>query len=120
MDKPLDRWGLQELDASCQRLTNAFYHLDGPGQLPHLDSLLSISKLKGIQWIPGAGAPDYKQWPDVYRKIRDAGKLIQLFGDVDTLYTVEEQLGSAEGIVFTGTARNEAEAIHCLERYGIE
>ncbi len=113
-----DEFVKPELAQSCKRLGNAFYHLDGPGQLPHLDSLLTIPDLKGVQWIPGSGAPDYRHWPEVYRKIRDAGKLIQLLGDPETLDTVAEQLGSAEGIVLLGQASSEAEATECLEKYG--
>ena len=56
--------------------------LDGAGQLPHLDSLLSIEELKGIQWVPGDGAKPCTEWPEVYRKIRDTGKRIQIYGDL--------------------------------------
>ncbi|MFW5752838.1 MAG: hypothetical protein ACOCYV_02175, partial [Planctomycetota bacterium] len=38
-----DRFVRPELAASCRRLDRSFYHLDGPGQLPHLDSILSIA-----------------------------------------------------------------------------
>ena len=37
-----DEFVRPELEASCRKLENAFYHLDGIGVLPHLDSLLSI------------------------------------------------------------------------------
>ncbi|MFW5856689.1 MAG: hypothetical protein ACOCX4_02330 [Planctomycetota bacterium] len=94
-----DEFVKPELAASCEKLTNPFYHLDGPGQLPHLDSLLQIEALKGVQWVPGDGAKPYTEWPEVYRKIRDAGKRIQLFGNLDTLDTVAGQLGAAEGII---------------------
>jgi 5-methyltetrahydrofolate--homocysteine methyltransferase len=57
----------------------SFYHLDGKGQIPHLEMLLSLEKLKGIQWIPGDGAPPPEQWPDLLRRIRDGGKLCQLY-----------------------------------------
>ena len=109
-----------ELKASCQKLSNAFYHLDGPGQLPHLDSLLEIEELKGIQWIPGAGVPDEKHWPEVYRKIRDAGKLIQIFGDFDVLDAVSKQLGSPEGIVLIYLEDDlpETEVIDALKKHG--
>ena len=113
-----DEFVKPELAAACKRLTNPFYHLDGPGQLPHLDSLLTIPELKGVQWVPGAGAPDWKHWPEVYRKIRDAGKLTQLHGGPDVLDTVAEQLGSAERIILLGSARDEAEATACLAKYG--
>lgn len=89
---------LPELEASSRRLGNTFYHLDGVGQLAHLDSLLKIESLKGIQWIPGAGKPGPEHWPEVHRKIRAAGKLSQFFGPPGALDKLVEQLGSAEGI----------------------
>lgn len=63
-----------ELIASCRRLPRSFYHLDGKGQLPHLEQLLNIPELSGIQWVPGAGQPDSRHWPEVFRKIVAAGK----------------------------------------------
>lgn len=94
---------LPTLSADCARLKNAFYHLDGPGQLNHLDSLLAIPELKGIQWIPGAGQPDMSQWPEVYQKIHAAGKLIQSFGPPHVLRAIAEQIGTAKGILHIGT-----------------
>lgn len=117
-----DEFVKPEIAASCRRLVNPFYHLDGPGQLAHLDSLLSIPELKGVQWIPGEGAPGIRNWPEVYRKIRSAGKLIQLFGDIDDLETVAQQLGSAEGIILISweTEKSENEIQAALERYGAD
>jgi 5-methyltetrahydrofolate--homocysteine methyltransferase len=118
-----DEFVKPELAAACRRLANPFYHLDGPGQLPHLDSLLEIEELKGVQWIPGAGAPDMRHWPDVYRKIREAGKLIQLFpgdGGPHVLDVVADQLGSARGIILVGVVapEHEAELMDLIERHG--
>jgi hypothetical protein len=115
-----------ELAASCRRLSNAFYHLDGPGQLPHLDSLLAIPELKGVQWVPGAGQPDITEWPEVYRKIHDAGKLIQTWVSRDaegrwSLDTIAEQIGTAEGIIAFGSApvEQEDDVLALLDRYGV-
>lgn len=114
-----------ELAACCRRLKHGFYHLDGIGQLPHLDSLLSIPELRGIQWIPGAGQPDQTHWPDVYRRIRKAGKLAQIHngdGGVGwrSLDIIAEQLGSAEGLILIGNCapdeRREVDAF--LKRHG--
>ena len=112
-----------ELAAACGRLDHPFYHLDGPGQLPHLDSLLSIPDLAGVQWIPGAGAPGQRHWPDVYRRIHQAGKLIQLYaenGDLELLDVVADQIGSADGIILIGEVgpdrRDDLEAF--LARHG--
>ncbi|MCD6290777.1 MAG: hypothetical protein J7M34_09775 [Anaerolineae bacterium] len=112
---------LPELVASCRRLTNPFYHLDGPGELPHLDLLLGIPELKGIQWIPGAGAPDYIYWPDLYRRIHEAGKKIQLFGTIDVLDTVASQVGTAESMVLVGWAQPDQiqDVLDFLDKYDV-
>ncbi len=101
-----DEFVRPELAASSDKLDNAFYHLDGPGELPHLDSMLRIDSLKGIQWIPGAGTADNTSWPDVYRKISDAGKKIQIFSNHsekpfdEILDTIGEQTGRIDNIVY--------------------
>ena len=120
-----DEFVKPELAATCERLVNPFYHLDGPGQLPHLDSLLEIERLKGVQWIPGAGVPPQSEWPDVYRKIHAAGKLIQVFawGADDVLRMLDmlaDTLGSAKGVIVICTVPpdQEDQAHEILERYG--
>lgn len=111
---------MPELSASCKKLGNAFFHLDGPGMLPHLDLLLSIPELRGVQWIPGAGRPGVSEWPEVYRKIRKAGKLVQLYGTVADLDAVASQVGGAEGILLVGSASSEEEITAALKRYGAD
>lgn len=91
-----------ELAQSCKRLTHAFYHLDGPGELPHLESLLEIDELDGVQWVPGDGQPPITEWPEVHRKISDAGKKIQIWGGPETLDTIADQIGRADNIVVIG------------------
>ncbi len=115
-----DEFVKPELVESCRRLTNPFYHLDGPGELAHLDSLLEIEELSGVQWIPGAGQPPYEEWPHVYKKIRDAGKLVQLFGDMKTLDALAGKLGSPEGIALIAGAdiSREREVEEFLGKYG--
>ncbi len=110
-----------ELVASAKRLKNSIYHLDGPGQLPHLDSLLKIPELGCIQWIPGAGQPDMTQWPDVYRKIHAAGKKIQVYG-LDALDAVAQQIGTAKGIVavVNSTVAEEDIIRQRLKQYGVD
>jgi len=115
-----DEFVKPDLVDACRRVEHSFYHLDGPGQLPHLDSILRIPELDGVQWIPGAGQPDFSEWPDVYRKIHEAGKLIQLFGDIHTLDTVARQIGTAEGICLLtgGSVTQMDELCAACERYG--
>lgn len=100
--------------------------MDGPGQLDKLDSLLQIPELKGVQWVPGAAEADVSCWPEVYRKIRNAGKLIQVFAGQSEkgfrlLDDLVEQLGTAEGIILIGNAKPEEmdEVQTFLAKYGV-
>lgn len=111
-----------ELAQTCRKLSNAFYHLDGIGQLCHLDRLLAIPELKGIQWVPGAGQPDVSEWPQVYGKILRAGKRTQIFGDARVLDTIEREVGSARNVILhIGMSIGQKdEALALLRKYDIE
>jgi len=54
------------------------FHLDGPGAIRHLDSLLALPELDGIQWVPGAGAESMIEWLDLLKHIQAGGKRLQL------------------------------------------
>lgn len=77
-----DEFVLPYLKDQCQRLDHPLYHLDGPGQICHLNSLLSIPELRGIQWVPGAGEDSVgdhcgsEKWSPLYEKILESGKNI--------------------------------------------
>ncbi len=122
-----EQFVLPELSASCRRIDRPFYHLDGPGQLPHLQTLLSIPELKGIQWVPGDGAPDVRHWPEVYRAITDAGKLIEVniehgATSLGVLDELAEQIGSLGHVALVGevaAGEEEQAARRILERHGV-
>jgi len=67
-----------ELEALCAFLDQSLYHLDGPGALHHLDRLLAIPRLGGIQWTPGAGVPPSVEWLDLLRRCQAAGKRLHV------------------------------------------
>ena len=74
-----ERFVLPDLSAICDELDYAFYHLDGKGEIPHLNMLLDLARLRGIQWISGDGQPSPDQWLPLLKRIRDGGKLCQVF-----------------------------------------
>jgi hypothetical protein len=95
-------------------LDRNIFHLDGPGALRHLDTLLSLEELDGVQWVYGAGRGGAAaRWIDVYRRIQSAGKCIQLLcEDLNDAKAVAEHV-RPEGVWFCpgGTySREEAEA----------
>lgn len=77
-----EEFALPHLRQECRNLDWSIYHWDGPGQIPHLDLLLEIPELTGIQWVPGAGNPGTgsPKWFDLYRRIQAAGKRLVLQG----------------------------------------
>jgi len=91
--KMFERFVLPDLAACFERINHNFYHLDGKGQIPHLDMLLSMESLAGIQWIPGAGQPEAAQWLSLLKRIQDAGKLCQVFVNAKGAQTIVQELG---------------------------
>jgi hypothetical protein len=66
-----------------ERVSYCMYHWDGPGALQHHDHLLSIPKLKMLQWTPGDGHEpcwDRRWWP-YFHKTFDAGKKVFIWCD---------------------------------------
>jgi 5-methyltetrahydrofolate--homocysteine methyltransferase len=96
-----ERFVLPDLERCCAAVDFAFYHMDGKGQLRHLDRLLSIEKLRGIQWQPGDGAPLADQWPEVLHRIRAAGKLCQIYVDRAGAFRVAREHAGGKGFVFS-------------------
>jgi 5-methyltetrahydrofolate--homocysteine methyltransferase len=88
-----ERFVLPDLAACCEALDHGFYHLDGKGQIVHLDMLLSLERLRGIQWVPGDGAPPPEEWLWLLKRIRDGGKLCQLSVTPEGARTIVRELG---------------------------
>jgi hypothetical protein len=92
--------GIEE-EIAC--LDRCFYHLDGKQQLIHLDDLLALPGLDGIQWVPGAGQPEMFEpcWRDVLKKVLSADKKVIVYGDMnlDIIKEVHNDLG-AKNVVY--------------------
>ena len=93
-----DTFVLPELSASAKRLGRSVYHLDGIGQLPHLDRILQVPEIQAIQWVPGDGKPPQHEWPEVYRKIHDAGKGKVVYCGFDGMMQIAKELGTTRGL----------------------
>jgi len=104
------RFVMPDLVACCHHIEYPFYHLDGIGELPHLDHLLSIEKLRGIQWIYGDGKPPAEEWPDLYRAIRSAGKLVQVFVTREGAKKICREVGGKGFIMRVGDTMSVDEA----------
>ena len=74
------QFALQDLIDQVNYMERSIYHLDGCGELVHVDALLDIPNLTGIQWIVSpTDEPLYNEkWFDLYKKIQDKKKNIVL------------------------------------------
>jgi len=64
-----DEFILPDIIAEVEWLDQSLYHLDGPDAIVHLDSLLNIPKLGGIQWGPGAASSSMLHWIPLLKRI---------------------------------------------------
>ena len=109
----------------CSHMDRCIYHLDGPGALQHLDALLDTPEIDAIQWVPGAGRDYWADWIDVYQRIQERGKALQILsvpaGDIGLL----RQSLRPEGVWVsrvTGIddADSAAAALAEISRWGVE
>jgi len=70
------------------------YHLDGPGAIKHLDSLLEIQNLRVIQWVPGINCEEITQWYSLIKTVLDSGRSIQVTCTVDEAVPLIKEVGS--------------------------
>jgi len=116
------RFVVPRLTEQCQWLDNSMYHLDGTQAICHLDALLDIDALDAIEWTPepgveGGGSP---RWFDMYRRILEAGKSVQVVGaDRDEVLPLLEAIGGKGVYVMTSfSSSNEAESLMAkVEQY---
>lgn len=111
--KMFDEFFLPGIADECRFLEASIYHLDGPGALHHLDSLLEIPELNAIQWVYGEGNGRASDWMHVYRKCQAAGKGLEIWMQPDEVDVFMDNLrpeGLWIGLTGVGT-REEAEAV---------
>lgn len=115
------------LSKEARMIERSFYHLDGPGAVRHLDSILECD-FDGIQWIQGAGAKslDSGEWDEIYRKVRRKNKLLQVFiyGKEELKcidYIVDVLNGDTSSLAFicSGNEDDKEEFIKYLDKYHV-
>ena len=105
---------MPELEELSSFLDYPVYHFDGQEQRRHLDMLLSIDKLKAIQWTPVAGQPKTSTYISELQKIQKAGKNLILFPQVNELEFLLDNL-SSRGLHMITYAGNKEEANYIMK-----
>ncbi|MCL2821336.1 MAG: hypothetical protein FWD38_11035 [Oscillospiraceae bacterium] len=118
--KDFEKFVMPSLIRTSEFLGNSIFHFDGPGQIVHLDQLLSVEKMDGIQWVPGDGnaATWDNKWVPMYRKIQEAGKVLVLHGfdTIERVLNMCDQL-SPKGLWLRVELKTEKEAEELLAKF---
>ena len=70
-----DEFYLPSLLREVKHMTHNVFHLDGKGMLKHLDHILAVPEIHGIQWVQGVGDDlPILQWLPMIKKMQAAGK----------------------------------------------
>ena len=95
----------------------SLYHLDGPEAAHHLPALFEIEALDCIQFTIGAGHwhEHSTHWLPLYRRMQDAGKLIQISARYDEVEPLLDHL-DPHGIFITTSAPSVEAATDLLRR----
>jgi hypothetical protein len=100
-------FALPELIDQSNFLEYPLYHLDGAQQVRHLDTLLSLDRLKVIQWTSIAGQAYPSHFLDELKRIQQAGKSLLLpIPDVSDLEPLLTNL-SSKGLHIVVEAKDE-------------
>jgi len=105
------------LTRACDYLDYSIFHLDGPAMLPHIDHLLSIEALNGIQWVPGDGNPPAwdEKWFNLYHKIQAANKSLVLLdiNSAEQIIRLSNEL-SPNGLFISANLATDEEAMEVV------
>ena len=104
-----------ELSSSAERLYNTLYHMDGIGQIPHLESLLKIDAVKAIQWVPGDGEPSGRNWDELLTEILASGKKLIYWNQKPDGSSIE--LAKDKGQLYNGVRYYPIDHIDAAQRY---
>jgi hypothetical protein len=112
-----NEFGLPYLKQEIARLDTVEYHLDGKGNLTHLDSICGIEEIGIIQWIAGAGEEN-TDWTDLYEEITERGKGLWLgASSPENAIELWNRYGASGRMVLSCHAETKAEAERYLEKF---
>lgn len=107
---------LPTLVEQTEFMDRSIYHLDGVGEIPHVDHLLSIPRLNAIQWTAGEGKAPLtdETWFELYQKIQAGGKgLILLGAEPEGIEHLLKHI-KTKGLYLSVNAKDPQQAKECL------
>lgn len=119
-----EKFALEDINKLSGNFSNILYHLDGIGNLKHLDTLLEHTNIKAYQWVYGAGQPSAQHWMEVYDKLHAHEKNMEIVGSIDDFEKIAKV--NAKGLFYhllvddrEGNAIKQQAYKDCLSDYHI-
>lgn len=107
------RFLIPALTEEAEFLDHSIFHLDGMNALVHLDDILPIKAIDGIQWVPGDGRPPMLDWMDLLKKIQNHGKGLFIQATPEEVKLFHKEL-KPEGVFYMVEASSSKEAENLL------
>lgn len=108
-EKMYEEFVLPELEEQIEWIDYPVYHFDGIEQIKHLDHILSLKKLKAVQWTHVAGQPSAGHFIPVLKKIQEGGKSLIVMTNKEDIPVLLQNL-SSEKLYIHCEAEDEEEA----------
>ena len=108
------RWVIPALEEEASFLDHCVYHYDGPDALVHLDDILGIEDLHVISWVPGAGNPAHRDWIELFQRIQQAGKGLDIHCSIGEIPFFHERL-RPERVMYSCWASSQKEADEAIK-----
>lgn len=111
-----NEFALPQLERQAEFMDFGLWHLDGAGELPHIESICAVPGMRAIQWIDAQYAPQMK-YIDAWKKIRKLGKSLMFSRcELDQAIALTRALGR-DGLAFDlWQIQTEAEMESALRR----
>lgn len=113
-------FSLPVLRREVQPMTHNVYHVDGQGVANHLDHILALPEINGIQWVQDPHKQAIMQWLPLIKKVQDAGKSIIVDLKLEELEPFIAAMDSPLGVflwIDTNDEETQRAVIKRLERW---
>ena len=106
------KYVIPALREEAEFLDHTVYHYDGPNALVHLEDILAIKEIDGIQWVPGHAYQPFIGWMDLLKQMQKAGKSLQINCSPDQIPIYQKELRPEKVFYITSTpTQKEAEQL---------
>lgn len=96
--KDFDTFVLPTLKKEFAFVEDSIYHLDGKGEIIHLEKLMQCPDLQAVQWVPGDGNGLHTDYPELMKTILHGGKGTFVWGGRKLLSDLKEVTGTLKGV----------------------